>query len=300
MPFKCTCGKEYLYNRNLKRHVKEKHCQSEYWNCVINGCTSKFIRRSYLAKHLNIFHNYDRVTSRECAINATRGDVRVESQYYEDISEDDSILDLLAEADVMESQESVEDFISNVELQEFSSEEEVSDEVISGGKVDAANSVFEGETEAADKCDYSEEIYSENAENYPVDIDSVDPVDLDSVDPVDTNGTAGDSHESVHESEYDSDKSSVSDNSEKFGDNSGFSDYDMEEISLCGDIPDNVSENDDVIIDSDDDEGTVAIPNKTVLLETFVVTVRKRTRFINGGVTDISVSCEKEYYRDKE
>ena len=223
MPFKCTCGKEYLYNRNLKRYVKEKHCESEYWNCVINGCTSKFIRRSYLDKHLNIFHNYDRVTSRECAINATRGDVRVESQYYEDISEDDSILDLLAEADVMESQESVEDFISNVELQEFSNEEEVSDELINGGKVDAANSVIEGETEAADKCDYSEEIYSENAENYPVDIDSVDPVDLDSVDPVDTNsvdpvdgnGTASDS-KSDHESEYDSDKSSVSDNSEKF------------------------------------------------------------------------------------
>ena len=69
---------------------------------------------------------------------------------------------------------------------------------------------------------------------------------------------------------------------------------------MGGDIPDNVSENDDVIIVSDDDEGTVAIPNETVLLETFVVTVRKRTRFINGGVTDISVSCEKEYYRDKE
>ena len=212
------------------------------------------------------------MTSRECAINAMRGDVKVESQYYEDISEDDSILDLLAEADGMESQESVEDFISNIELQEFSSEEEVSGELINDGKVKAANSAIEGETRAADKCDYSEEIYSEDAETYPVDIDSVDPVDTNSVDPVDGNSTAGDS-KSDHESEYDSNNSNDSDNSEKFGDNSGFSDYDMEEISLGGDIPDNVSESDDVIIVSDDDEGAVAIQNETVLLETFIVPV---------------------------
>ena len=245
---------------------------------MINGCTSKFIRRSYLAKHLNRYHNYYRVTSRECAINATRGDVRVESQYYEDISEDDSILDLLAEADGIESQESVEDFIANIELREFSSEEEVSGELISDGKVNAANSVIEGETGAADKCDYSEEIYSQDAETYPVDIDSVDSVDIDSVDPVDTNSvdpvdgnsTAGDS-KSDHESEYDSNNCNDSDNSEKFGDNSSFRDYDMEEISLGGDILDNVSENDDGIIVSDDDEGAVAIPNETVLLETFIV-----------------------------
>ena len=91
-------GSSYKYKRNLTRHIKEKHCDVEHWNCVIGGCSAKFIRRSYLSKHLILHHSYDKVTARECAMNAYRGDYQ-EQSYYENVSDDDSILDLIVETD---------------------------------------------------------------------------------------------------------------------------------------------------------------------------------------------------------
>ena len=73
--YKCDqCGKEYVHKRNLKRPTDEHHCNQEYWNCVVSTCESTFIKREYLAKHLVLFHGYDKTTSRECAINIIRGD----------------------------------------------------------------------------------------------------------------------------------------------------------------------------------------------------------------------------------
>ena len=51
----------------------------------------------HLAKHLTMCHELDPVTSRECAINAQRGHHQ-DTAYYEEESEDDSIFDLIAEA----------------------------------------------------------------------------------------------------------------------------------------------------------------------------------------------------------
>ena len=91
------CRKEYKYRRKLSRHVSEHHSGREYWNCTFRPCDSTFIRRSYLAKHLTMCHELDPVASRECAINAKRGNHQ-DTAYYEEISEDDSIFDLIAEA----------------------------------------------------------------------------------------------------------------------------------------------------------------------------------------------------------
>ena len=45
-----------------------------------------------------LHHGYDETTARECSLNACRADQQ-EDAYYENVSDDDSILDLIAEAD---------------------------------------------------------------------------------------------------------------------------------------------------------------------------------------------------------
>ena len=99
MAFLCdTCGKVYVYKRNLTRHMTVSHGGLEHYNCVIYGCGSTFIRRDYLKRHLMLHHGYDETTARECSLNACRADQQ-EDAYYENVSDDDSILDLIAEAD---------------------------------------------------------------------------------------------------------------------------------------------------------------------------------------------------------
>ena len=118
MGLKCDqCGKEYVHKRNLKRHTDEHHSNKEHWNCAVSTCEATFIRREYLAKHLVLFHGYDKATSRECAINAIRGDRQFQTHYYEDISEDDSILDLIAEADSASYSSDGDHFTNNFDTQ---------------------------------------------------------------------------------------------------------------------------------------------------------------------------------------
>ena len=121
MPFQCDlCPKSYRYKRNLTRHITEHHSEErEHWNCVVLDCHAKFIRRSYLSKHLTICHGYDSVTARECALNATRGDYRAPT-YYDVVSDDDSILDLLAEADGTALDQSFDERIERFNLGQFS------------------------------------------------------------------------------------------------------------------------------------------------------------------------------------
>ena len=90
------CNREYKYKKNLKRHLQEKHSPTfEYWNCTEAGCSSKFIRKGYLFKHLHMIHHLSENTARRKAIDAQRGDIPQQQQYYEDISDDDTVLDLI-------------------------------------------------------------------------------------------------------------------------------------------------------------------------------------------------------------
>ncbi|CAC5415550.1 unnamed protein product [Mytilus coruscus] len=59
----------------------------------------KFIRREYLYRHLQKIHGLDKVKSIRMAMESTRGDKNQQPSYYEDISEDDTIFDLIEELD---------------------------------------------------------------------------------------------------------------------------------------------------------------------------------------------------------
>ena len=107
--------------------------EMKYWNSAIYGCSSNFIRSSYLAEHLCIYYDYDRVTARECAINDIRGDRRQTPGYYGDVSADDSIFDLLAETDGMQYDQSFVDHVSDFDLNGFDNDPDVVYSVIDDG-----------------------------------------------------------------------------------------------------------------------------------------------------------------------
>lgn len=90
-----TCGRNYSLKRNLKRHVSEKHSKDyEHWNCVEPDCAKTFIRRTTLTHHLRTVHGYTPIRAGEFSLRALRGDTQA-NNYYEDISDDDSIFDVI-------------------------------------------------------------------------------------------------------------------------------------------------------------------------------------------------------------
>ena len=90
-----TCGRNYTLKRNLRRHVLEKHSKDyEHWNCVEPDCAKTFIWRTTLAYHLRTIHGYTQIRAGEFSLRALRGDVQANS-YYENISDDDSVFDVI-------------------------------------------------------------------------------------------------------------------------------------------------------------------------------------------------------------
>ena len=66
--FQCDlCPRSYRYNKNLKRHVREVHRDVENWLCVQDNCVSKFVRRSYLSKHLVHKHGFEKLEAHATA-----------------------------------------------------------------------------------------------------------------------------------------------------------------------------------------------------------------------------------------
>lgn len=109
--YKCDlCPKSYRYEKNLKRHIKESHSNKEFWFCAEDNCVSKFVRRSYLSKHLVLKHGFDKLRAHETACKAPRGDLDRDS-YYDEISEDESVLDLIEE---MYAEQYNEKYISTI------------------------------------------------------------------------------------------------------------------------------------------------------------------------------------------
>ena len=81
------CKREYKYRNNLLGHMKEKHViDFEFWNCVVQNCESKFIRREYLFKHLEQINKFPVDDARKAALKATRG-VDIGKGYSEEVSD---------------------------------------------------------------------------------------------------------------------------------------------------------------------------------------------------------------------
>ena len=85
----------------------------KYWKCVESRCSSKFIRRGYLLEHLVSHHKYSRADARSATLTARRENERQLQGYYENVSSDDAILDILSEqheVNVAKTLEVINDF----------------------------------------------------------------------------------------------------------------------------------------------------------------------------------------------
>jgi len=107
MPSSDVCNRCFTKARNLKRHNKEQHLNSEMLLCSVKNCVSTFKRRSNVTQHLEKKHHFDKSVSRQTTIKAkpkswnllTSGVYSDISDVYSDVSSDDEILDLVKELD---------------------------------------------------------------------------------------------------------------------------------------------------------------------------------------------------------
>ena len=221
--------------------------------------------------------------------------------YCSDVSADDSIFDLLAVTDETQYDQSFVDYMSNFDLNGFYNDSDVVCSVIDGGDKDVIsnNEVGVGDdNDSSVLCsvidDDNKDVSSGNEVGVGGDNDSdVVCIDIDDgTDDVriDIFDDAGD----VMENRFDGAGEVIIDNVD--GIDSVRCD-DADGIVLGDDLSDS-SEAEDagddyVIISSDDDDGIMAISNERVVTVTFVMTFRKTTRYIHGGITNTKVTVEK-------
>ncbi|VDI30783.1 Hypothetical predicted protein [Mytilus galloprovincialis] len=116
------CYKEYKYEKNLIRHIKEHHAGLESYDCTEDKCSSTFIRRGYLFHHLTTIHGMEVQLARSKSLSAERRPscINDHEQYYDEVSEDDTILDLINDAIETERHKeipsmSVEEFLDSLD-----------------------------------------------------------------------------------------------------------------------------------------------------------------------------------------
>ena len=73
----------------------ERHLPVKYWKCDESRCSSKFIRHGYLLEHLVSHHKYSRADARSATLTARPENERQLQGYYEGVSSDDDILDIV-------------------------------------------------------------------------------------------------------------------------------------------------------------------------------------------------------------
>ena len=102
MDYRCDiCDKKFTKKRNLKRHVTEKHEKKSSWKCTVDNCEKTFSRRSNLISHLMMRHKLSPNEATELTIKSTKRDSGVSNNdnHYSDVSDDDSVLDIVNELD---------------------------------------------------------------------------------------------------------------------------------------------------------------------------------------------------------
>ena len=262
-------------------------------------------------------HGYDQIRAREVALVAPRGDRQRHSCDYEDISEDGSILDLLAEREVANVQDFYEK-VDNVDLFdqgatgttstaheiEYSLDGDVDIEVLEGVGNDNNNV-------QSDRC--NDNVQSDGGN---------DNVRSDGGNDSDHSGDDNDNEQIAD----DNDDEQIADDNDEVQivyDNDAeqiIDDNDYEQIADVNDDEQNADDNDNVdsgdgndddsmtdddngdnesviIISSDNDEigdvGTIVVADSRTVIQTFVLTVIRRQRYVHNNLVDTRVTLEK-------
>ena len=314
------CNKSYVHKRNLKRHVREKHNNLEFWNCTESGCMTKFIRREYLSKHLRVQHGYAKFKAHEAACLAPRGDVQHDT-YYDYESEDDTVFDMIAEMGEAQYNSTCADTIDNFDNSMFDEQFDYCDDVELGDeeKISEETHSNDGGVSSEDKSKLNDEVCENNGENSDHILDWINGDECDENSDVNFNKEMSSEKCEVNcensDMILDGINANLCDDKVDQGANryvNIFSDISSDENSdeLDGyaeisddDIGDDhqISDSDgyDVVyICSDDECTTIAIPDEIVVEETFVMALTRRKRVINGGVTATEFTLTTDYYHN--
>ena len=108
-----TCGKDYRHKRNLKRHVTETHQHDGlFYPCSEYLCRGRFVRRSYLVKHLQKFHGLSKLGANVKSKRVRKAEVPNCEHYYSDVtdvSDDESFFEQLDEQEALQNSAVVQD-----------------------------------------------------------------------------------------------------------------------------------------------------------------------------------------------
>lgn len=150
------CNREYKYKKNTKRQLTEKHSPTyEYWNCTEDGCKYRFIRKGYVFNHLHKVHHLTEDSARIKDIDTKRGDIsQIQEQEYEDISDDDTVLDLIQDlGDLIDTGErfDVDNFLSSADNDGSDDQEKQNNLITTGENSNVDNVPSMAETDSSDQ-----------------------------------------------------------------------------------------------------------------------------------------------------
>ncbi|XP_053390171.1 uncharacterized protein LOC123560839 [Mercenaria mercenaria] len=328
-----TCNKYYKNMRNLKRHIKEKHTAIEFWNCTENNCSSKFIRRSYLSKHLILTHKHDAATAREKACCALRGDIK-EHGYYEEISDDESIFSLLAEQNgelqerdfvgtvsdynlsLLQADTHVDNKENNDETDMCSNHDESEVNELLVDKIEKechhgeSEVIVQSVSDSVDTEELGQQINNDNTFQ-KMDADELDYSDISSVTEDVRDVTSTNNNDVISETDNKIDNVVESDDVNSVrdvisrSDDAITSDSDINESDDCivieersyGDISENSA--DEYL--KEEEISTALVPsNVTTRTQTLILTFTKKTYYIGDEEVDSVITAEQEYIDDFE
>ena len=301
---KCElCPKTYQYERNLKRPVREKHTTIEYWLCVKSDCVSKFVWRGYLSKHLMLKHEFSKLDAHEAACQAPRGDIQCET-YYDPVSDDDTIFDLIEEMDQEQYAEQYKETISNFDVTDFNNNEVVpgtsgilneKESSAMVNVVDNSNHVCSCETAYSDitECNNSDQKVGSGDDASNVNAGTVSVADSDEVSEV-----------FAYSVDADDGALNVSDDAVSVigsSDTSSVLDYFAEEQNNYendeAEVNDEYEVDNIIVIDSEDEQAVVP-SQMQVMTQTIILTLKRRTQYIGDQVVSADISMEQEFYEE--
>jgi hypothetical protein len=255
--------------------------------------------------------------ARDAALRAKRGDLK-ESEYYEDVSEDESIFSLLAERDGNHDEKQFANTILDFDLTLLQNDEHLTNNYKDEEKQkECGIPNEENEMQAEDNDERECEINVNDMENEERD----ETNDNSLVE--DDNGGELDYNDCEQESDYintqqrseESDHDYISDNvSATYDINSDVSSKDENNNDYESDVCDyqysDISvEDDEVILSSDgesahgniDNKCTDVVPSKaTTRTQTLILTFTKKTTYIGQNEIGTHMSADQEYYDDFE
>ena len=292
----------------MYNHKREKHAPIEYWLCVQSDCVSKFVRRSYLSKHLMVKHEFSKLDAHEAACQAPQGVIQYLT-YYDPVSDDDTILGLIEEMDQEQYAEQYKETLSNFDVtdfnnnevvagtSDFSNEKESSEmvNVIDVQKIDNSNQVVPCKTAYSDitECNNSDQEVENGDDASNVNAGTVSVADTDEVSDIfDYFVDADDGVLNVND-----DAVSVNDSSDISNVLDFFDEEQYNDENEAAEVNDEYVNDDIIVIDSENEQAVV--PSQIqAMTKTIILTLKRRIQYIGSQVVSADISMEQEFFEE--